>query len=252
MPGRWTTGTAALAIVVAAFAANAFFNHTTLGIETRAVPGVYPLVFFIGFGVALPPWLMARLARRGPVTARDLGIGAGWRDVIAMAAAFAVASAVAIAPLAPFLRDPAGASALSALFAQLLVASMAEVTLFLGVIGPGLRAVLDRGDDWPTRLVLVAVSSIAFGLFHFTHPAPWNTPALAATVGLIWIGTSLLFVASRSLLAAIIFDNVMAVTGFAARGLAPPTSATIGWLLGGLALAVVALIFAAARVRLSR
>ncbi len=245
---RTATAIAAFAIVAIAFAANFFFNHTPKGAGVKAIPAFYPVVFFVGLGTLLPAWLLGEVTSGGSVTARQLGIGAGRRDAIAILVALIVGGAVAAHALAPLLRDPAGLRLLHGLFAQLLVASTAEVLLFLGMLGVGIRAVLGRGDDWLTRLAIVAVSSLAFGLFHFTYPEPWNTLETAATLSLIWVATSTLFVLGRSLLAAIVFDNILAVVGFARNGLTPPLSALDGWLLAAAALAGFLLVFRLARV----
>ena len=82
---------------------------------------------------------------------------------------------------------------------------------------------------------------------YFTYPAPWNTLDIAATLSLIWLATSLLFVRSRSLLAVIVFDNIMAVIGFTRHGLTLPQSALDGWLLAAFALAGFLLVFQLAR-----
>lgn len=242
-----TIGLTALAILIGVAGANAFFNHTSTGAWLKAIPGLYPVVFYVGLGVALPAWFLGRIVRSEHTAARDLGVGAGRRDAIAVVAALCVGSAFAAVPLASFLRDASGWSRLATLFAQLLVASTAEAVLFLGVLGAGLGAFLGRRNDWRTRLMLVVVSCVAFGLFHFTYPSPWNTGALALTVGIIWIGVSTLFVASRSLLAAIVLNNVMAVIGFAQRGLVLPLPAPYGWLLAVLALAVFSILFISAQ-----
>jgi hypothetical protein len=244
---RTATAIAAFTIVAIAFAANFFFNHTPKGAGVKAIPAFYPVVFFSGLGVLLPAWLLGKITSGVTVTARQLGIGAGRRDAIAILVALIVGGALAAVPLAPLLRDPAGLRLLHGLFAQLLVASTAEVLLFLGVLGVGIDAALGRGGDWLTRLAIVVVSSVAFGLFHFTYPAPWNTLETAATLSLIWIAVSLLFVLGRSLLAAIVFDNIMAVVGFARNGLTLPQSALDGWLIAAAALAGFLLMYRHAR-----
>ena len=48
------------AIIALAFAANAFHNHTALGGALGHIPGVYPIVFFIGIGVVLPALALGR------------------------------------------------------------------------------------------------------------------------------------------------------------------------------------------------
>ena len=133
------------------------------------------------------------------------------------------------------------------LFAQLLIASTAEVMLFLGAFGMGLRVLLGGRHDWRFGLLLVVGSSLLFGLFHFTYPAPWNVLDTAVTVGVVWIAVSTLFAITRSLVAAVILDNIMATVGFATRDLTLPLSPAMGLLLAILAVAAFAAAFVWAR-----
>ena len=139
------------------------------------------------------------------------------------------------------------AKSVATLFAQLLIASTAEVMLFLGAFGMGLRVLLGRRHDWRFGLLLVVVSSLLFGLFHFTYPAPWNVPDTAVTVGMVWIAVSTLIAITRSLVAAVILDNIMATVGFATRDLTLPLSPTLALLLEVLAVAAFAAAFAWAK-----
>ena len=160
---RQATVLAAIVIVAIAFAANFFLNHTPKGAGVKALPGFYPIVYFIGWGTLVPAWLMATIVLGGVVSPRSLGIGADRRDVLAILGALLIGSAIAVVPLIPLLRDPAGLRTLHALFANLLAASTAEVLLFLGVLGAGVRAFLGR-DDWWSNAAIVVISSLAFGL----------------------------------------------------------------------------------------
>jgi hypothetical protein len=74
----------------------------------------------------------------------------------------------------------------------------------------------------------LTVSSLAFGFFHLTYPAPWNSVATCLMLTGVWAGVSLVFLLSRSLLAAIVFNNVMALIGFMQRDLVLPIGALIG------------------------
>jgi hypothetical protein len=93
----------------------------------------------------------------------------------------------------------------------------------------------------------VVVSSLLFGLFHFTYPAPWNVLDTAVTVGVVWIAVSALFAVTRSLVAAVLLDNMMATVGFATRDLTLPLSPTLALLLETLAIAAFVAAFAWAR-----
>jgi membrane protease YdiL (CAAX protease family) len=189
---------------------------------------------------------MGKITLGGVVTPRDLGIGADRRDAFAALIALVAGAALAFFPLVPLLRDATGLQTLHGVFAGLIVASTAEVLLFLGVLDAAIQALFAR-DDWKAKATTVVVSSVAFGLFHFTYPEPWDTISMAAMLGGIWVMTSLLFVLSRSLLAAILFDNLMATTGFVKNSLSLPLPAIYGWLLAAFALAVFVVVFRFAR-----
>src|SRR5262245_45017195 len=224
------------AILALAFAANALHNHITPG-ATGHIPGFYPVVFFVGIGVLLPALALGRTVRRDPAAARPLGVALGWRDAVAVLAALAIGCALAARPLGPIVTQPGGAERIATLFAQLLVASTAEVMLFLGMTGMALRILPGGRHGWRFGLLLVVVSRLLFGFFHFTYPAPWNTLANAATLTLVWIAVSALFAVTRSLVAAVLLDNMMATVGFATRDLTLPLPPLTGLLLAALALA---------------
>lgn len=235
------------AIIALAFAANAFHNHTALAGALGHIPGFYPIVFFVGIGVVLPALALGRAVRREPAAARPLGVALGWRDAIAVLAALVIGCALAAKPLGPIVAEPGGVERVATLFAQLLVASTAEVMLFLGATGKGLRTLLGGRHDWRFGLLLVVVSSLLFGLFHFTYPAPWNTLGMAVTVGTVWVAVSTLFAITRSLAAAVLLDNMMATVGFATRDLTLPLSPAIALLLELLAIAAFVAAFVWAR-----
>ena len=235
------------AVLVVAFVANAVHNHTGLGAALAQIPGFYPIVFFMGIGTVLPAMLLGRTVRGDAAAARPLGVALGGRDLVAVLAALIVGGGLAARPLMPILDQPDGAMRVLTLFAQLLIASMAEVALFLGAMGVALRALLGARTDWRYGPVLIVVSSVVFGFFHFTYPTPWNTPGTAVTVGLVWIVVSTVFVLSRSLVAAVLLDNIMATIGFATRDLTLPLPPATALVIAGLAIAAFAAAFVWAR-----
>ena len=158
------------AILALAFAANALRNHSALGGATSHIPGFYPIVFFIGIGVVLPALALGRTVRHEPAAARPLGVALGWRDALAVLAALAIGCALAAKPLGPIVSQPGGMERVATLFTQLLVASTAEVMLFLGATGMALRALLGGRHDWRFGVLLVVVSSLLFG--SSTSPIP--------------------------------------------------------------------------------
>ena len=65
----------------------------------------------------------------------------------------------------------------------------------------------------------------------------------------MWAGVSLVFLVSRSLVAAIAFNNVMAVVGFARNRIELPGTAVVGWLEATLALVMFTIVFSGVRRR---
>ena len=105
--------------------------------------------------------------------------------------------------------------------------------------------------QWINRTVLDRLNAFVFvkefnpltGLFHFTYPEPWNDLPTALTLAGVWAAVSLLFAVSRSLLAAILLDNILATVGFVKNGLSLPQPALHGWLLAVSALVVFVGVF---------
>lgn len=102
-------------------------------------------------------------------------------------------------------------------FAQVFTVSAAEVIVCWGLLGVATESWLraHRGAWWNSAGA-AAVASIAFGLYHFAHSPPFNTPTTVAFLMLVGLGTSLFFFVSRDLLATIIFHNFPAVAGVTA------------------------------------
>lgn len=204
----------AVVIVALAFSANAFFNHTALGLDLKSHGDVYVLGFFFPLGVILPAAHIGWVSSVRLASARWLGAQVGWRDVTAVAVALAGGGLLAAGALAPQLREPGSLAAAHRLFALLLVASTAEVLLFLGALGNAAQLAAGAIGRWRAGLVTLVVSSVTFGFFHLTYPAPWNTMGRCLGLCLVWVPVSLIFLFSRSLVAAVVLNNVLAVVGF--------------------------------------
>ncbi len=129
------------------------------------------------------------------------------------------------------------------LFTWLLMASLAEVLVFLGVVFPLGRLALPR--RWAANRAAaggagVVLSGVCFGLFHFSYGAPWNTWGAALPLMVVWLVVALVYVGTRSLAAAVAFNNVMAVIGFVRGGVTLPGSLALGLALDALAMGAVA------------
>ena len=189
------------AILALAFTANAIHNHTALGGVLGHIPGFYPIVFFIGIGVVLPALALGRTVRREPVAARPLGVALGWRDAVAVLAALVIGCALAAKPLGPIIAQPGGMERVATLFAQLLIASTAEVMLFLGAFRMGLRVLLGGVTTGASaaarRRLQPALRPLPLHLSRALERARHSRH-----VGVVWIAVSALFAVTRSLVAA--------------------------------------------------
>jgi len=225
----------ALAIVAVAYAANSVFNHTAWGLRMKAHGDLYVFAFFLPFGVIVPAAYIGWAVNLRGASARWLGARVGWRDAVAAVIALVVGSLLAVGALASDGSDLGGVLVPHRLFALLLVASIAEVLLFLGVLGNAAQLAMPTGHRWRSGLLTLVVSSLAFGFYHFTYPTPWNTLGHALGLTLVWMPVSLLFLVSRSLLGAVVLNNLMAVIGFVKNGIELPGTIAAGWLQATLA-----------------
>jgi hypothetical protein len=233
----------AVAIVAVAYAANAFFNHTEWGLRLKSHGDVYVLAFFLPIGVLVPGVCIGWAASMGRAPARWLGARIGRRDGAAAAGAVAVGAMLAAGAISSDFTGLGGIPSAHRLFALLLVASTAEVLLFLGVLGNATQLATPTPSGWRAGLLTLVVSSVAFGFFHFTYPTPWNTLDRALGLSLVWVPVSLLFLASRSLVGAIVLNNFMAVIGFVRHHIELPGTTARGWLQAALAGALFVAVF---------
>lgn len=98
-------------------------------------------------------------------------------------------------------------------FAQVFVVSAAEVIVCWGLIGLSTTHVLSSLERPWAAVAAAAAASLAFGVYHFAHSPPFNSPSMVAFLTVVGLGTSLFFFATRDLLATIVFHNFPAVAG---------------------------------------
>ena len=232
--------TVAVGIIAMAYVANAFFNHTAWGLRMKSHGSVYVFAFFLPFGVIVPAAYLGWIVRMRGVSARWLGARIGWRDAATVAAVLVIGGFLATRAVRSGFGDT---SMPHRLFALLLVASAAEVLLFLGTLGNAIRLAMPDARPWRSGLVTLVLSSLAFGFFHFTYPAPWNTLGGVLGLTLVWVPTSLVFLLSRSLLASVIFNNFMAMIGFLKNQIDLPGTTSTGWMHAVVACVLFALVF---------
>ena len=217
-----------MAVVAAAYVVNAAFNHTAWGLALKAYGDAYVLGFFLPFGVVLPAIYLGRVTVADHAAPRWLGVGLGARDAVAVVLALVVGGLLASGALRSRPGSLDGPEA-HRLFALLLVASIAETLVFLGVLGNAVQLATRGVLIWRARALAVVVSSLAFGFFHCTYPSPWNTLPQAFGLALVWVPVSLVFVITRSLVGAVLLNNLLAMVGFVRNGLSLPGTTAEGW-----------------------
>lgn len=98
-------------------------------------------------------------------------------------------------------------------FAQVLSVSVAEVLVCWVVVGGTVEAVLrPRGSVVVVGAAILA-SSALFGVYHFAHSPPFNTPGMVLFLTVVSLVTGLFFFVSRDVYGTIAFHNLLGVLG---------------------------------------
>jgi hypothetical protein len=232
---------AAVGIIVAFSVMNYAYHYDVLPLGVGRSAVGYFLAVQLPFGIALPSVVLGFSARAPNATLSSIGVSLGARDGVAAVAAL-IAGAVMVGLALGGDLAGVGLVRIGTLFAQLLVASTAEVLIFTGLLLALARRWCRGIGRWETPCAVLA-SALGFGLFHFTYPPPWATWSVALGLAVVWIGVNLVFLVTHALLAAIVFNNCMALIGFVQNDLTLPLGVAFGltsWLVAiGIALGTV-------------
>lgn len=228
------------------FCANYIYNHqhNWLTWLPQGRP-IYFLAILLPFGIILPSAALGWLIRREGDNGRAFGALLSRRDLVMMLVAFAMSILGASFPIGrKVVQSSDGLRNVIHLFIWLLMASIPEVIVFIGVIFHITEGSVRYWWSGRRGLIMGAVagvvaSAVAFGLFHFSYPSPWNTWAKVVTLNPVWLAVGTLYVFTRSLAAAIVFNNTMAIIGFVLYDLSLPGSEALGLLLDSIAIIAV-------------
>jgi hypothetical protein len=205
----------------------------------------YFLVVQLPFGIILPSALLGLGARKRGSNLTDIGVGLSARNVVGALVGLAAGGLMLLLAVGtrPFATQ--GIVRAGTLFAQLLVASTAEVLVFTGLLY-GLVLEWSRGSGRWALPIAILTSSLGFGIFHFTYPPPWAAWSFALGLTVVWIAVDLVFVVTRTLLGAIVFNNCMALIGFLQNDLTLPIGVLLSlamWFVAvGIALGLIVLL----------
>ena len=98
-------------------------------------------------------------------------------------------------------------------FAQVLVVSIAEVVVCWALFGAVLRNAL--GPGFGSAAGAIVFAALAFGLYHFAHSPPFNTPAMVLFLSVVGVTTGIFFLLGGDLYSTIVLHNAFAVRGVA-------------------------------------
>jgi len=139
----------------------------------------------------------------------------GFRSVPRTLGAVAVAGVLGFAIYTLQQPPTADPVVVTNVFAQVLPVSIAEVVVCWVVVGGSVAALLrQRGLN---RYVAVGsalvVSAVLFGVYHFAHSPPFNSPEMVGLLTVVGIGTGLIYFVGGTFYGALVFHNFMALFG---------------------------------------
>ena len=97
-------------------------------------------------------------------------------------------------------------------YAQVFVVSMAEVMVCWAVVAGSVRRSVEY-RAWLAVPAAAIIASVLFGVYHFAHSAPFNTPSMVAFLSVIGLVTSAVFFLTEDLYATIAFHNALGTLG---------------------------------------
>jgi hypothetical protein len=95
--------------------------------------------------------------------------------------------------------------------AQVLVVSIAEVVVCWALLGAVLRNAL--GSGFVSTGIAVVSAALAFGLYHFAHSPPFNTPEMVLLLTVVGMATGIFFFLGGDLYSTIVLHNTFAIRG---------------------------------------
>ena len=183
-------------------------------IETLLRPGavidrlIYAVVANLLVGTVGAALVLRAAVVRGLAGPSGLGLAGPGRTVGSLGAGVVLGGSVLFfgrADLTPVMA--------ANLFAQTLVVSIAEVTVCFAAIG-GSVVIFLRGAGAPLRLGLAVLAGAgAFGVYHFAHSPPYNSPALVLMLTQVGFASAAFFFLARDLYGTILFHNFLAARG---------------------------------------
>lgn len=98
-------------------------------------------------------------------------------------------------------------------YSQTFVVSIAEVIVCWVVVGGAVALATAGLGGFASKTIALLVASIAFGLYHFGHTAPFNSIRMVALLSVVGLMTGVFFLVTKDLFGTILFHNFLAIKG---------------------------------------
>jgi hypothetical protein len=98
-------------------------------------------------------------------------------------------------------------------FFQVLSVTIAEALVCWCLVGTTIRCILRCPSNFVWGLVFVPISAVLFGIYHFAHSPPYNTPGHVALLTIVGAVVSLYYALSREIYGTILFHNWLGTLG---------------------------------------
>jgi|GEM_PF-424583 len=170
---------------------------------------IYTLAANILVGIVFPGWLLRSLVLEQTVTSAAAGFNTP-AHILTMSAIGFLLGVVFLILQRPGVKHP---MVLLNIYIQTWTVSVAEIMICWVLIGSYAEALFSSRTIPVAILPAVVLSTILFGLYHYAHSPPFNTPEMVMRLTGIGLITSLFYFLSRDVYATIIFHNFFATFG---------------------------------------
>jgi hypothetical protein len=183
--------------------------RTLLRPEATGLRLLYATLVNLGIGVLGAMWVARDLLRTSAVPEGAAGFGDIRRTAAGVAAGLLLGAALFMAQRPPAVTPAVLVNG----FSQVLVVSTAEVLVCWSVVGATVETALQRRKVRLPRLGAGALSSALFGVYHFAHSPPFNSPRTVLLLAVVGLLTSAFFFSIRSAYGTILLHNFLGLYG---------------------------------------
>ncbi len=231
------------------FLANYLFNHGQFLLTFLPEGG--PMYFFtviLPFGIIMPSLTLGWLIREADGEAHIFGATVKVRDFKMTLAALIAGAVITVYPVVRgILGNPAGVYIWFHLFVWITMQSLAEVLLFIGAIFNTTQWLALKWLPGRNRVVLrtaiaMTLAAFVFAIYHFSYPIPWNNWQMMLLLFPVGLLIALVFSLTRSMMATVVFNNVITVASYITMGATISGSDTLAIVFSGIALFAAILI----------